>query len=216
MERQAVIFRGIQLFSSILAGWILGASYVPKVVIILPLLVAMATLGIEFRKARKRSHETIRNHLITLFTMLDLAPRSDARSTIHVPVRRFLRKGVWFRQVCEYVPNGGGGGRYLPRGKGIIQKSYTSRAIRTENFHSDEDYRLRMVEEYNYTEEETRERTIDRRSYLCIPIIEFDKVLGLLYFDARTEGIFPLSGSAGLQETLENVSDIVRTILLKG
>src|SRR5205807_8865171 len=102
----------------------------------------------------------------------------------HRPYHHKIRNHTELVQAFDYIPEGGGGRRRFPIGKGIIGKVYSLKAPRVENFASDAEYRTRMVSEYNYTISEVMERTADRRSYLCYPIVdENHNVLGLIYFD---------------------------------
>ena len=72
-----------------------------------------------------------------------------------------------------------------------------------------------MVDDYNYTSEQMRERTTDRRSYLCMPIMDNEKVAALFYLDARTVNAFPLSGALERQLELELAQGVVHATLLK-
>jgi GAF domain-containing protein len=99
------------------------------------------------------------------------------RCTYHVPV--LPRK---LRQAFDYVPFGGGGGRKFQKRKGIIGVVFDAKDVRVENFESDRTFRDRMRKVYRYSERDLQKITLDRRSYLCIPIKDENlQVLGLLY-----------------------------------
>jgi len=104
----------------------------------------------------------------------------DLRCTYYLPVYRDKLK-----QSCDYIPNGRGAGRKFSNTKGIIGKTYSDKGPKLVNFYDDADFRIRMVSEFGWTEEEVKLRTLDRRSYYCYPIVNEDnKVLGVVYFDS--------------------------------
>jgi len=159
-------------------------------------LLIFAAVFFAARLVRERAssawrQQRIRDQLAMLAAVLR-EDAADLRCTYHVPKRRPLAGHTELRQAFDYLPDGGGGGRCFPIDKGIIAKAYEHKAPKVENFRDDADYHKRMMEEYNYTPSELRQRTADRRSYLCIPLVdENHQVLGLVYLDSNTAGTFP-------------------------
>jgi hypothetical protein len=150
----------------------------------IPVAVIILSKIAEYIQYEHAAINVVRYQLQVLLTLLP-ADGSRIRCTYHRPSYRWLRNRMELVQAFDYIPTGGGGGRYFSVGKGIIGKVYSIKAPRVENFASDEEYRRRMVAEYNYTVADVMERTADRRSYLCYPILdENHAVLGLLYLDS--------------------------------
>ena len=165
---------------------------------------------IHYRTSIKDGHKHIREQLEVLVALLPEG-NDGIRCTYHVPVGVFRKRLL---QVCDYLPNGGGGGRKFPRSKGIIGAAFRDKKMLVENFHNDSDYRDQMKLKYNYTTQEIGERAADRRSYLCSPILdENHKVLGLVYFDSDTYGTFELNGSPQIT-MITTTCDVIRTHLL--
>jgi GAF domain-containing protein len=151
--------------------------------------------------------------------LLTLLPNDGAkiRCTYHCPVHNKLLRGTQLAQVFDYIPDGGGGGRRFPIEKGIIGKVYSIKAPRVENFASDEEYRTRMVNEYNYTITEMMERAVDRRSYACYPVIdENHKVLGLLFFDSDQTNTFTMEQTNARWRAIRDAGDVIRGNILAG
>jgi GAF domain-containing protein len=117
----------------------------------------------------------------------------NVRCTYHVPVKKLWWPVRQLRQAFDYAPAGRGGKRRFPVEKGIIGRAFTEKAEKVENFANDDEYRDKMVKVYNYSVDELAKRSADRRSYLCIPILdETHTVLGLLYLDSDVPGTFSL------------------------
>jgi len=148
--------------------------------IAVPILLIVGLKIYEHRADIKEKHLRVYAQLHLLVKLLSYDPRLDVRCTYHVPV---WRKKLL--QTCDYILGGTGGGRKFPVEKGIIGKAFVKKSPLVENFKSDEEFRTKMVLEYNYTTKELQDRKADRRSYLCHPIVdENNRVLGLVYFDS--------------------------------
>jgi GAF domain-containing protein len=118
-------------------------------------------------------------------------------------------------QAFDYIVQGGGGGRPFPIDKGIIGRTYETKGPRVENFFSDQEYRERMVSEYNYTTTELMQRTADRRSYMCYPIVdENHTVLGLLYLDSDQANTFTMEDTNPRWRAIRDSGEIIRSNIL--
>jgi hypothetical protein len=87
--------------------------------------------------------------------------------------------------------------------------------IATANFASLDEYRLRMVEEFGFTESEVKTHTNSARSYLAYPLKNGDAVAGVLYFFSTEPQVFPLAAPIGrLETTSAEVLGLLRTARL--
>lgn len=160
--------------------------------VVVPVALIIANKAFEQHHYSKVRASVVRYQLQILVALLPDGG-AEVRCTYHRPLHRRLMNRTKLVQAFDYIPDGRGAGRAFPTDKGIIGKVYCVKEPLVENFASDEEYRRRMVLEYNYTASEVMQRRADRRSYLCYPIIdENHKVLGLLYFDSDKPGTFTL------------------------
>lgn len=140
---------------------------------------------------------------------------STVRCTYHRPKHRRFRNHTELVQAFDYILQGGGGGRSFPTGKGIIGTTYNSKGPRVENFSSDDEYRERMMAEYNYTAAELMHRTADRRSYMCYPVVDENHVvLGLLYLDSDKPNTFTLDDTNPRWRAVRDAGEIIRSNVL--
>ena len=187
MSTRTLILWVIEFLAITAIAVILDTTY-SRLWIVLPAIALLASRFSEYYMASLERHEVIRRQLQLLLALMPHG-RANLRCTYHYPLRRWnVTKLV---QAFDYLPQGGGGGRRFDIKKGIIAKTYTAKGPRIENFENDQEYRHRMVQEYNYSEDELRDITSDRRSYACCPIVdENHTVLGLIYIDANVSGTF--------------------------
>lgn len=204
--------RATELASGVAGGWILSDASTNLIWLVVPAATASIALFDEHRQMQHARFKEVAVTVRGMMSALALDPAVGARCTVHVPIGTLRKR---FLQACDYVPDGGGGGRKHRRNKGILWKSYEAKAERTEAFHSDEEFRTKMTTEYNYSTAEMVERTRDRRSYFCAPIVEGDEVLGLLYLDARETEVFPIGGQIDRALLLATARDAVRASLLR-
>ena len=72
-----------------------------------------------------------------------------------------------------------------------------------------------MVLLYNYTPEELQHRKADRKSILCIPILdENHKVLGLVYFDSPIPNTFYLDKNCKKMLLIKRSIEAIRESIL--
>jgi hypothetical protein len=182
--------------------------------VILPGGIVLATKIVEYLYNRKVYIEIVRYQLQVLVTLLP-NDGSKVRCTYHRPIQLKFRDRTLLEQAFDYIPQGGGAGRSFPIEKGIIGKAYSTKAPRVENFSSDREYRERMVNEYNYTIAEVMERTADRRSYICYPVLEEKhNVLGLIYLDSDRPNTFTIDANNPRWQAIRDAGEVIRGNIL--
>lgn len=188
---------------------ILGTT--SAIFILIPVVGIIALKIFEYRRIGRWHYVKVRGQLEVVETLL---PRigGQYRCTYHVPVRRLWGMPRKLRQAFDYVPTGGGGGRTFDIQKGIIGLVYQRKGPRAEHFQNDEEYRDRMVQEYNYTVTEMGERRPDRRSYLAYPIVEggTERVLGVFYFDSNVPNTFMMDDNNPAWVTIQTAIEAIR------
>lgn len=182
--------------------------------IALPAVTLVVLKGLQYRGQAEDRVRKVRHQLDVLHTLLPYEDR-HFRCTYHVPVNRIFGSATELKQAFDYVPAGGGGGRKFPVEKGIIGRTFREKGPAVENFANAQEYRDRMVEQYNYTVEEMGERQTDRRSYFCSPMVEggTERVLGLLYFDSRVPQTFEMDPPNEIVEMIQSAAEAVRRSL---
>ena len=191
---------------------------VPQVSIwwlVAPVMGILLLKYLQHRAYIREKHFTLRQQLDLLDTILPPEDR-DLRCTYHVPERRIFGQVRNLVQMIDYVPKGGGCGRKFSINKGIIGRVYQVAGQRVENFDSQDAYRARMVNEYGYSAREMEERSTDRRSYLCMAILEggSERVVGLLYFDSRIHNTFTLDENNEVWTTIRSAVGSIRRTLI--
>lgn len=179
-----------------------------------PALFLVATKVVEYRAGLVERYEIVKSQLDLLQALLPHVGR-DLRCTYHVPVRYWGFGRVQLMQAFDYLPTGGGGKRRFPGNKGIIGKAYQEKIPKVVNFVDDGEYRLRMMTEFNFSQEELQHRTADRKSYLCIPVLDDSNhdVLGLVYFDSNQTGTFELANGNANAAMITAACDVIRAHL---
>jgi hypothetical protein len=178
--------------------------------ILVPFTSILGLKVYEYKVAIKEKHLRVRAQLDLLIKLVPFEDVLGVRCTYHVPVWR-----KQFLQTCDYIPCGGGGGRKFSKMKGIVGRSMELKEKLIENFENDEEFRTKMTEKYGYTPEEVGERTADRRSYFCYPILdENHRVLGLIYFDSSHPNIFTLDSTDSKMQIIEKACETIRNDLL--
>ncbi len=156
----------------------------------------------------------IYSQLVTLHKLLP-SNGSTIRCTYHRPKHHRFSNDTELVQAFDYILQGGGGGRSFPTYKGIIGRTYNTKGPRVENFSSDHEYRERMVAEYNYTAEEVMQRTADRRSYMCYPLVDENHVvLGLLFLDSDQPNTFTMEDTNPRWRAVRDAGEIIRSSVL--
>jgi GAF domain-containing protein len=175
-----------------------------------PILVYLALKVYEHLNSINERQRSVKGQLAVLYKLLPFDNESHVRCTYHVPV--LPRK---LRQAFDYVPFGGGGGRKFQKRKGIIGVVFDAKDVRVENFESDRTFRDRMRKVYRYSERDLQKITLDRRSYLCIPIKDENlQVLGLLYFDSASCNTFELDPPNPVTKAILDASGMIRDSML--
>lgn len=178
-------------------------------IVLTGILVSWEYIGNQYAEALREEelHQQIESQLGLLERALTYPRGADVRCTFHIPKEIDGQKRLY--QATNYQPGGGGKGRDFPIEKGIIGKSYTDLKTLTENFENSQVYREKMVDEYGYTHEEMGNRSADRRSYFCKPIITgSDEVKGLVYLDSDSPGTFPEDVERARSENDQNIQMI--------
>lgn len=216
MSKRTISFWAVEFLAVTAIAILLSTSTVAaKRWVTLPVVIIIGAKIAEYRENVHARLNSIRYQLEILLTLLP-SEGARIRCTYHCPVHRIF-KGARLAQVFDYIPNGGGGGRRFPIEKGIIGAVYRLKGPRVENFASDEEYRTRMVSEYDYTVSEVMQRTVDRRSYACYPIVdEKHEVLGLLYFDSDRVNTFTMEQVNPRWQAICAAGDVIRGHVLAG
>jgi GAF domain-containing protein len=217
MSKRTIVIWAIEFASFTAIAVVLStATTAAKLWAALPAVIIVASKIAEYLHNVRVRMNIVRYQLQILLTLLP-TDGSRVRCTYHRPVHQKLRNRTQLAQAFDYIPDGGGGGRRFPIEKGIIGKVYSIKAPRVENFASDEEYRKRMVAEYNYTTSEVMERTADRRSYVCYPVVEENhKVLGVLYLDSDKPGTFTMDETNPRWRAIRDAGEVIRSNVLAG
>lgn len=204
----------LEFVSVILIG-VIQAAQVSLWWLSLPVVGILVAKFVEYcLDARERRLTPLRQQLQILLQLLP-CDHANIRCTYHVPRHHVVKRHTVLKQAFDYLPTGGGGGRRFSTSKGIIGKTFETKAPRVENFSSDAEYRTRMVSEYNYTVSELGHRTADRRSYLCYPILdESHVILGLIYFDSDRCGLFTIDDLNPRWAMIRRASEVIRGEIL--
>lgn len=193
---------------------ILALSNIVNWFVVVPVIAIFVLKYLQHRAYIRERYFTLRQQLDLLERVLPHGDR-DLRCTYHIPEWRAFGSVRKLVQVIDYVPRGGGGTRRFPIDQGIIGRVYLKGGTRVENFDSHDDYRTRMVNEYGYNSREMEERTADRRSYLCVPVLEgaSNRVVGLLYFDSKIHNTFSLDENNEIWSTIQSAVESIRRTL---
>lgn len=215
MSKQTIAAWAIEFAAfTAIAVMLSTATTVAKGWVAVPAAIIVATKIAEYLHNVRVRMNVVRYQMQILLTLLP-ATGAKVRCTYHCPVHEMLRGRTHLAQAFDYIPDGGGGGRRFPIEKGIIGKVYSTKAPRVENFASDEEYRNRMVTEYNYTITEVMQRTADRRSYVSYPVVdENHKVLGLLYFDSDQPNTFTMEQTNPRWQAIRDAGEVIRSNVL--
>lgn len=215
MNRRTAIIWAIEFGSVTAIGVVLStATATAKWWVTAPAALIIAAKIVEYYRYHQAKMDTIRYQLQILVRLLPVGG-ARVRCTYHRPIHHKLRNRTDLAQAFDYLPEGGGGGRRFRTDKGIIGKVYCNKGPRVENFSSDQEYRERMMSEYNYKESELKERAADRRSYMCYPIVdENHDVLGLLFLDSNESGTFTLDETNPAWRTIRAAGEVIRSNIL--
>lgn len=175
-----------------------------------PIAFYAALMIYEYKSYVSDRQSRVREQLKLLMKLVSFDAAADVRCTYHVPWgRRHIR------QVFDYIPSGGGGGRKLLRNKGIGGKAFSEKNWLVANFPGDKEYRMEMVKKYGYTSDELQKRRADRRSYFCYSLVdEKHDVIGLIYFDASIVYTFAPDENDTKMKMLVDGCDLIKSGLL--
>ena len=198
MDRQSYVLDAIEALLVILIGLLPAfdaslwwSAVVVTLVLVINIVRYFHSVGVMEEHNRLR----IRSQLEALFWLstIDDDPLADVRCTYHV-IKKPLFRRAKYQQAFNYIPanKGTGAGRVWEINKGLAGKAFRDKHTVVENFQDDNEFREKMRSEYNYTNEELSHRTADRRSYLCIPLVnEQHLVHGVVFFDSQQADYFP-------------------------
>ena len=203
-------FRWTMEFLGITAiSFVLKSPSVDQYWIVLPISLVFYSKWVEYMMTTTEAQTKVHAQLNFLYKSIGYSPDDNVRCTYHVPTWRHR-----LLQSTNYIPTGGGAGRSFPANKGIIGKAYQDKMSFVVNFANGGEYSLKMVSDYGYTADEVRQRTTDRRSYFCHPLVdENNKVLGLVYFDSSTPNRFPDTTSAEMRNLMIKL-DLIRDSII--
>lgn len=210
MEKKSYIRWGIEFLSITAITIILSKANWSDYWIFVPIALILGLNVYESRAAVTEKHLRVKLQLDLLIKLVPFEDVLDVRCTymVHIWRKRFL-------QTCDYIPDGGGGGRQFSERKGITGKAFDEKRPLADNFKSDEDFRKQMVLRYNYATEELKLRKADRKSYFCYPILdENHRVLGVMYFDSSHPNTFTLDSTTPRMKMIMRACDAIRDNLL--
>lgn len=210
MEKKSYIRWGIEFLSITAITIILSKANWSDYWIFVPIALILGLNVYESLAAVTEKHLRVKLQLDLLIKLVPFEDALDVRCTymVHIWRKRFL-------QTCDYIPDGGGGGRRFSERKGITGKAFDEKRPLADNFESDEDFRKQMVLRYNYATEELKLRKADRKSYFCYPILdENHRVLGVMYFDSSHPNTFTLDSTIARMKMIMRACDAIRDNLL--
>lgn len=208
--RNKFITKGIELSCATIIGIILAIPAWSKFWVLLPLIAIFVLYFFEWKVDLTEKHLKVEAQLRLFITLCAFENVLNVRCTYHVPIWRNK-----YLQTFDYLPCGSGSNRQFPQKKGLVGKAIMRKCPLVENFESDEDYRRRMVREYNFTIEELQLRTADRRSYFCYPIVdEANRVHGVIYFDSSQINTFTLDKNNARMQTIFEACEQIKNSLL--
>lgn len=184
-----------------------GAQAEPLVFIgLYSVLLSLAVIEYFFVKLNKHNMALLVKHF---YEQCGFDKESDVKITIH---RRLKINKEKYEQYIDYHPHGTKRGRKHPVGKGIVRKAFTaSMGEFTENFSDKQDKLTRLKQDYNYNDDEAREKLNDEEvSYYCCPIMDDGKVWGVLYLNAKTYGTFPDQANVSSSDFSKRVKTLLR------
>lgn len=131
----------------------------------------------------KNDSKSLNNVLNSIYKIVKSHCGGDIRCTIWMPCR-FKKETL--KQILHYIPAGYGKGRKLHQSKGIVGRCFREKRILSEHLEQDKDFKKYMVENWGFTVKDAEQLSLDRRSYMSLPILNKDRdsVLGVVYFDS--------------------------------
>ncbi len=166
---------------------------------IIPLIII---LSLRIYEKKTEEYENVLFPVQTLYEIMNRQGYGGIRITIHI----VEKKGKQYKQKFNYYPGGTGAKRKYSTEKGIVGVSIKDKQKKIESFQNDKEYREKMHEKYNYTNEEMLSLTTTRRSYLSYPILEgpSHEVKAVLYIDSPEINVFTF---------MEDDSNILKKII---
>lgn len=123
----------------------------------------------------------------TVHIVAELSATSDQR----------VRKGLL--QLTDYVgPDGGKKGRVTLMTQGVIGRCARTAQVEIVGFADEKEYLDAMVKSFGFTAQEAARHTKAGRSYLAVPLVRDDIVIGVLYFFTSEPQVFPRAANLGL------------------
>ena len=144
-------------------------------------------------------HQEIMNSLESCVAGFKGCDRSKISSTVHFRVDINYDEGTLpaLIQLSDYTRSGLGGRRWrvIQATKGLVGRCLRQEQLVWVNFRSEEEYRVRMVEEFGFTKDEVDDHTTTARSYLAVPLLNARETVGVLYFFSTEPQVFPHAAS---------------------
>ena len=154
-------------------------------------LVLFVLTLIEIKAAKFKLHNI--NLLVKHFyEQNNFTPSKEVKITIHKKINE-----KYYDQYIDYYPSGTRRGRRHEIKKGLVRYAFTNaNGEFTENFTTKEEKLIKLVDKYNFRREEAEEQVKDgEMSYYCSPIMDDDKIWGVLYMKSKCSGTFPDQGA---------------------
>lgn len=179
--------------------------YADKLYILIFPIIGM--IGIKFIENHFNNIEKLENVRILLdyvWRILEFEPDKDVRLTFHRPTKRK------YKQMINYIPNGNGKNRTWDSNKGLVGKCIEKKRLVVESFDSDEEFKEKMIRKYNYSADEIKEISPERKSYLCYPILNDTVVEGILFFDSVQPNTFNNNKNDYKNKLIQKVSRAIQ------
>jgi hypothetical protein len=211
MKKYQYYLWGIEFLSITAIGILTQFINLYWYLLLIPIVLIIGCKIVEYRFDRSDKMDKVKIQLELLWRLLKYETSVHARITFHRP----HKKKKLYKQLIDYVPNGKGKGRSFNSIQGLVSKCIEKKKLVIESFSSDEEYRMKMVTEYNYTKVELQDRSADRRSYLCYPLVNnhTNIVMGVIYLDATKPNVYSddptLADNLIIKEVASSIYDIL-------
>ncbi len=145
--------------------------------------------------------EGCHQHLVssTVHLLVEIVPAADNR----------VRQGLL--QLTDYVgPDGGKKGRLTLITQGVIGRCARTGQEEYVGFADENEYSAAMIREFGFSKQEAERHSKNGRSYLAIPLLREDVVIGVMYFFSSEPQVFPKSTSSA---DLHNVAGFIQSLV---
>lgn len=134
---------------------------------------------------------------------------ADVRITIHKKIDEKC-----YRQYIDYCPAGAKRGKKHEIKKGIVKYAFThTDGEFSENFETRAEKVEKLIQKYNFRKDEADQQLIDGElSYYCCPIMNDEKIWGVLYMNAKSLYTFPKQVELSSSLFSKNVKALIKMI----